>query len=74
MRLPVPGDRIELVAMSDDPDPISAGTKGMINFVRRCGAGREAWLQIDVNWDNGRQLMLAVPPDEFVFLSDGVKE
>lgn len=69
MQPPRPGDRIELAAMLDDPDPVPVGTKGTIKFVRQCGAGRKAWLQIDVDWDNGRQLMLSVPPDRFVLLS-----
>jgi hypothetical protein len=29
------------------------------------GAGRDAWLQVGVDWDNGRTLMLTVPPDEY---------
>lgn len=62
-KLPVlpykPGDRIRLVAMGDDPDPIEPGATGTITGIRNMGE----WLQIDVQWDNGRSVMLSVPPD-----------
>jgi hypothetical protein len=64
MTTPQPGDRIRLVAMPDDPDPVPAGTTGTVRSVRTCGSGRDAWLQVDVDWDNGRKLMLSVPPDQ----------
>lgn len=70
MREPRPGDRIELVSMLEDPDPVPAGTRGTVTFVHRVGTGANVWMQVDVDWDNGRQLMLAVPPDEFAFVSD----
>lgn len=63
MRPPKPGERIELVAMPQDPHPIPVGTNGTVNFVREHKTGNSVWLQIDVAWDNGRQLMLVVPPD-----------
>lgn len=53
-----PGDRIRLLAM-DDLDPITVGSLGTITAVRNM----DDWLQIDVQWDNGRTLMLSVPPD-----------
>ena len=56
------GDRIELVRMPDDPHPIPTGTKGTVTDVRNVtGLG---FMQIDVDWDNGRKLMLSIPPDE----------
>ena len=48
MRTPKVGDRIELVAMPNDPDPIPSGSKGTVTNVRQCGSGRDSWLQIDV--------------------------
>ena len=65
MHTPQPGDRIRLVAMPDDPDPIPAGTTGTVAAVRPHGT----WAQVDVDWDNGRKLMLVVPPDQFEVLS-----
>ena len=61
MNTPQPGDRIRLVAMSDDPDPIPPGSTGTVTAVRQ----HTTWAQVDVAWDNGRTLMLVVPPDEF---------
>ena len=63
--LPREGDRIRLVAMPDDPDPIPTGEIGTVVGVQRHGEGREASVQIDVSWDNGRTLMLVSPPDRF---------
>ena len=60
------GDRIELVSMTHDPDPIQPGSQGT---VRGCSfhniAGYKFW-QVDVAWDDGRQLMLSMPPDQAV--------
>lgn len=63
--IPQPGDRIRLVAMQDDPDPIQAGQLGTVVRVARHGGGRGLWHQIDVAWDSGRTLMLVSPPDQF---------
>ena len=59
------GTRIRLLSMPDDPNPIAPGTTGVVTDIREIGFGRGRWLQIDVDWDNGRQLMLASPPDQF---------
>jgi hypothetical protein len=74
MPTPQPGDRIRLVAMSDDPNPIVPGTTGTVRSVRHCGSGRDAWFQVDVDWDSGRKLMLVVPPDQFEVLPDAAKK
>ncbi len=63
--IPTPGDRIRLIAMQDDPDPIQVGSLGTVFHVARHGAGQRLWHQIDVAWDNGRRLMLVSPPDTF---------
>jgi hypothetical protein len=63
--LPRPGDRIRLLVMRDDPDPIPTGTLGTVVSCYRHGDGGNAWHQIDVAWDNGRTLMLVFPPDQF---------
>ena len=69
MITPKPGDRIRLVAMPEDPDPILPGATGTVTAVRQYGFGRDAWQQVDVDWDDGRTLMLVVPPDEFEVLA-----
>ena len=66
--LPKPGDRIRLLTMPEDPDPIPTGQVGTVISVSRHGEGRNAWHQVDVNWDNGRNLMLTLPPDRIEIL------
>ena len=63
--IPQRGDRIRLLAMHDDPDPIQVGQVGTVVRVGRHGGGKDVWHQIDVAWDNGRTLMLVSPPDRF---------
>jgi uncharacterized protein DUF4314 len=65
IKVPRLGDRVRLISMRHDPDPIEAGQLGTVTGVRRQGACADAWHQIDVAWDNGRTLMLVSPPDEF---------
>ena len=71
-KIPNKGDRVRLVAMHDDPDPIPAGELGTVVSVSRHGAGTDTWHQIDVAWDNGRTLMLVCPPDAFEIVGDDV--
>lgn len=53
------GDRVRLISMPDDPDPLPVGSLGVVLWV----ADHGDWQQIDVAWDNGRQLMLSLPED-----------
>ena len=62
------GDRIRLIHMADDPDPIPAGTTGTVTELHF----HSDWTQIEVSWENGRKLMLVSPPDEFEII-DGDK-
>ena len=55
------GDRIRLISMPDDPDPIPAGTMGVVTEIHI----HNGWTQVDVSWENGRKLMLVSPPDMF---------
>lgn len=49
------GDTVVMTGVQpDDPDPIPVGTKGTGRFVSDLGD----WGQIDVEWENGRSLML----------------
>jgi len=54
------GDRIELVSMPEDPNPIPRGTRGTVSHVNRVGRD---FVQVSVKWDNGSSLMLSFPPD-----------
>ena len=53
------GDRIMLVQMSNDPDPILPGAQGTVRDVNTF----TGWIQVWVDWDNGRKLALCIPPD-----------
>ena len=72
-RIPRQGDRIRLLAMRDDPDPIQVGQLGTVVSASRHGGGKDAWHQIDVAWDSGRPLMLVCPPDAFEIVGDDVE-
>lgn len=65
------GDRIQLIAMPDDPDPIKPGATGTVTDVGRHGEGSDAWVQIDVDWDDGRTLVLSSPPDRIETVGAG---
>lgn len=55
-----PGDRVQITGvMPDDPDPLPVGTTGTV--VRLLDSGRQA----DVDWDNGRALLLLVDVDPY---------
>lgn len=51
-----PGDRIRLIEMVDDPNPVPVGTEGTVTFVTDLKLG---FYQIGVNWDNGNTLSMA---------------
>jgi hypothetical protein len=69
-KIPEPGDRVRLVAMQDDPDPIQVGQTGTVVRVHRVDDD-PVWHQIDIAWDNGRTLMLVSPPDLFEIVDSG---
>jgi hypothetical protein len=60
------GDRIRLLCMPDDPNPIPAGSEGEVTFVNEVRSMQ--FTQIGVKWDDGRTLSLAVPPDSFTVI------
>ena len=57
------GDKIELIYMPNDPNPIPAGTRGTITGINNTPWDGET--QISVSWENGRTLMLIHPTDSF---------
>ena len=62
-KLALPGDRIRLIKMSNDPDPIEPNTTGTVKKVGTVYMFGEDHLYVD--WDNGRTLSLLVGTDEF---------
>ena len=60
------GDRIRLLSMPDDPDPIPAGSTGTIESVTEGPLG-----QVWVRWDSGRSLALVPGVDRFEVIKRG---
>jgi hypothetical protein len=63
---PKKGERIELIEMVDDPNPIEPGTKGTISKIDSIG-------QIHVDWDNGRTLALLPGVDKYKIIQERIK-
>ena len=57
--VPAVGERIRLISMPEDPDPIPAGSLGTVRAIHP----HHGWTQVEVDWDNGRRLMLSLPDD-----------
>lgn len=58
-----PGDRVKLVFMPNDPDPIPENTTGTVEGVMPMRWGQDVRTQVQVKWDNGRSLSCICPPD-----------
>ena len=58
-----PGDRVELISMADDPDPIPAGSKGTVVDVDDADT-------VHVQWDSGRSLGLLPRHDRWRKIHD----
>jgi hypothetical protein len=65
--IPSVGDRIVLLAMPDDPCPIELGSTGTVTGIH---AYPGFSTQVSVAWDNGRTLMLCIPPDKVRVLEE----
>lgn len=59
----LPGDKIRLINMPDDPNPIEPNTIGTVTSIDTINMFGEDHLNVD--WDNGRWLNLIVGIDEF---------
>lgn len=57
------GDRVRLVFMPNDPNPIPEGAEGTVVGVQPINWGQDVFSQVLVDWDNGRRLACVVPPD-----------
>jgi hypothetical protein len=63
MGIPERGTRIRLVAMLDDPDPITPGSKGTV-------ISGTPGVQVWVSWDNGRSLNLIPGVDHWEVIDE----
>ena len=57
------GDRVRIVGVMDDPDPLPVGLEGTVDWVNTWTS--ELTQQIGVAWDDGRSLLL-LPCDPYV--------
>jgi hypothetical protein len=60
------GKRIKLTMMID-PDPVPVGSEGEVVWVNRVPS--LGFTQMAIKWDNGRTLMLSIPPDTYEVIS-----
>lgn len=59
-----PGERVELLLMLNDPDPLPRGLRGTVTRAQQVDfGGGDRFVQYTVEWDDGRTLMPCVPPD-----------
>lgn len=66
MKAPVVvGQRVQLIAMPNDPHPVEPYTKGTVHNVTEDPCHKGGWI-IGVAWDNGRTLNLVTAADTFV--------
>ncbi len=63
------GDRVRLISMPDDPDPIPPGTEGTVVSVQDLSFIKKGETQVLVKWDNGRNLSCICPPDQLAVIS-----
>lgn len=66
------GDRVRLISMPDDPDPIPPGTEGTVVSVQDLSFIKKGETQVLVKWDNGRSLSCICPPDQLAVISSAV--
>jgi hypothetical protein len=57
------GDRVRLVFMPNDPNPIPEGSVGTVISVQQMDWGHDKFSQVAIEWDNGRSLSCVCPPD-----------
>lgn len=60
------GDRIRLLEMPGDPDPLPSGLCGTVAMVIEWDGDE----QVAVDWDDGTHRGLTIPPDVVVVLRD----
>ena len=67
------GDRIRLISMPDDPNPIPVGTEGTVRLTNDIDWAGDKYTQVSVSWDNGRSLCLVMPPDQVEVINERVE-
>jgi len=62
------GDRVRLITMPNDPNPIPEGSEGTVREIVHLPWGHDMRAQIWIDWDNGRHLACICPPDHLEIL------
>jgi hypothetical protein len=68
------GDRVRLLHMPDDPNPIPEGSVGTVRLITDLHFLNEKQVQFLITWDNGRNLSCVCPPDILEKVSGDDKE
>ena len=63
------GDRVKLVYMPNDLDPIKPGDTGTVTDITALDWGAYKQTQVLINWDNGRRLSCVCPPDHLEIIT-----
>lgn len=66
-QIPKPGQRLELVSMPYDPNPIEPGSRGTVIAVQDV----MGQTHIEVAWDSGRTLSLVAAVDSWTVTTRG---
>jgi hypothetical protein len=61
------GDRIRLISMEDDPQPVEPGTEGTVTSISDLGRDGQV---VGVKWDNGRTLNVIPGADEYEIIRE----
>jgi hypothetical protein len=70
MKLLKIGDRVELLDMPDDPNPIKEGTRGTVESITDDPCDKAEYI-IGIGWDNGRTLNLCSKVDRVMKIEIG---
>lgn len=58
-----PTDRVRLIHMGPDPDPVPAGSEGSVLQTTDLSHLEPGQVQVSIAWDCGRALAAVCPPD-----------
>lgn len=64
------GDRVRLIFMPNDPNPIPENSTGTVEEVVNMTWGQDKRSQVWIDWDNGRRLCCICPPDHLEIIDE----
>ena len=62
MLRPQVGDRVRVIGVMDDPDPLPVGLEGTVTYVTPASS---SFQQYQVDWDESRRSLMLLPHDPF---------